>query len=161
MSFAIAPDGVRIHCEVEGSGPSLVLQHGLFRNLNNWHERGYVERFAPRYQWILIDSWGHGESDKPDNAEAYELGIRVVDVASVLHDAGADTAHYMGYSVGCWIGYGISIYMPQRFRSLTLGSSAPTLSTAPNWETVVANPTLRENPQIARSLVEFPHAMPA
>lgn len=125
MPFATAPDGVRIHYEIEGDGPPLVLQHGLLRDLNNWRERGYIERLAPRYQCVLVDSRGHGESDKPDDLEAYELRTRVVDLASVLHDANIETAHYLGYSMGGWIGYGISIYMPQRFRSLALGGFNP------------------------------------
>jgi pimeloyl-ACP methyl ester carboxylesterase len=159
MPFATAPDGVRIHYEVEGSGPPLVLQHGLLSSLESWRQRGYVERLAPRYQCILVDSRGHGESDKPDDPEAYELRTRVVDVASVLHDAGIETAHYMGYSMGGWIGYGITIYMPQRFRSLTIGGFSPLKPPAVDWEAVAANPALRANPLFARALDEFPHAM--
>lgn len=159
MPFATAPDGVRIHYELEGDGPPLVLQHGLLSSLESWRRRGYVERLAPSYQLVLIDSRGHGESDKPDDPEAYELRTRVVDVASVLHDAGIETAHYMGYSMGGWIGYGISIYMPQRFRSLTIGGFSPLKPAAQQWATVAANPAVRENPLLARALDEFPHAM--
>ncbi len=159
MPFATAPDGVRIHYEVEGDGPPLVLQHGLLSSLESWWQRGYVERFAPKYQCLLIDSRGHGESDKPDDLEAYELRTRVVDIASVLHDAGVETAHYMGYSMGGWIGYGISIYMPQRFRSLTIGGFSPLKPAAADWATLEASPALRENPLYARALDEFPHAM--
>jgi len=83
MPVATAPDGVRIHYEIEGDGPPLVLQHGLLSSLESWRQRGYVERFAPKYQCILVDSRGHGESDKPDDPEAYELRTRVVDIASV------------------------------------------------------------------------------
>lgn len=159
MPFATAPDGVRIHYEVEGDGPPLVLQHGLLSSLASWRQRGYVERFASKYQCILVDSRGHGESDKPDDFEAYELRTRVVDIASVLHDAGVDSAHYMGYSMGGWIGYGISIYMPQRFRSLTIGGFSPLNPAAAQWAALEVNPALRENPLFARSLDEFPHAM--
>lgn len=159
MPFATAPDGVRIHYEIEGDGPPLVLQHGLLSSLESWRQRGYVEQLAPRYQCILIDSRGHGESDKPDDPEAYEVRTRVVDVASVLHDAGVETAHYLGYSMGGWIGYGIAIYMPQRFRSLTIGGFSPLRPPAVEWGTVEANPALRENPLFARSLEEFPRAM--
>lgn len=159
MPFATAPDGVRIHYEIEGDGPPLVLQHGLLSSLESWRRRGYVERFAPKYQCILVDSRGHGESDKPDDLEAYELRTRVVDIASVLHDAGVETAHYMGYSMGGWMGYGISIYMPQRFRSLTIGGFSPLKPAAAEWATVAANPAVRANPLFARSLDEFPHAM--
>jgi len=159
MPFATAPDGVRIHYELEGSGPPLVLQHGLLSSMGSWRSRGYIERFAPKYQCVLVDSRGHGESDKPDDPEAYELRTRVVDVASVLHDAGIETAHYLGYSMGGWIGYGIAIYMPQRFRSLTIGGFSPLKPPAVEWATVESNPVVRANPLFARSLDDFPHAM--
>ena len=35
--------GVRIHYQVEGQGPALVLQHGFTESLVDWYESGYVE----------------------------------------------------------------------------------------------------------------------
>ena len=34
--------GVRIHYQVEGNGPPLVLQHGYSDSLESWYEFGYV-----------------------------------------------------------------------------------------------------------------------
>lgn len=39
----VSNKGVRIHYEVEGEGPPLVLQHGSAGSLEDWHEFGYVE----------------------------------------------------------------------------------------------------------------------
>ena len=125
MPLAENTDGVKINYEVVGSGPPLVLQHGLLSDLNAWKTRGYVDALQDSFQLILIDSRGHGHSDKPENSAAYELRTRVTDIASVLNDLDIKQAHYMGYSMGGWMGYGITIYMPQRFRSLVIGGFGP------------------------------------
>ncbi len=57
--------GVRIHYQVEGDGPPLVLQHGLFWSVAGWSRVGYVDALKPHYRLILIDARGHGVSDKP------------------------------------------------------------------------------------------------
>lgn len=125
MPVATSEGGVKIHYELDGSGPPLVLMHGLGGNLDTWRQAGYVEQLRDRFQLVLIDSRGRGQSDYPRTQEAYELRTRVVDVASVLQDAGIEKAHFLGYGAGAWIGWGITVYMPQRFLSLALGGFGP------------------------------------
>lgn len=167
MPFAQNPDGTNIHYELIGEGPPLVLQHGLLSDLNTWKSRGYVDALQNSFQLILIDSRGHGESDKPDEPEAYELRTRVTDLATVLNALEIDQAHYMGYSMGGWMGYGITIYMPQRFKSLIIGGFGPFRGgrSGPlteeekriRWETTVNEVTT--NAHRNRALREFPWAM--
>ncbi|MFN8638848.1 MAG: alpha/beta hydrolase [Dehalococcoidia bacterium] len=125
MPFATSEGGVKIHYELEGSGPPLVLMHGLGGNLESWRGAGYAQPLAEEFQLVLIDSRGRGQSDYPRTQEAYELRTRVMDLASVLNDAGLEKAHFMGYGTGAWVGWGIPIYMPQRFKSLALGGFGP------------------------------------
>ena len=93
--------------------------------MQSWRDRGYVERLRDRFRLVLIDSRGHGESDKPDDQESYELRGRVLDIGAVLRAEEIDAAHFFGYSMGGWIGYGVATYMPQRFRSLVIGGFGP------------------------------------
>jgi pimeloyl-ACP methyl ester carboxylesterase len=167
MPFTQNPDGTNIHYEVIGEGPPLVLQHGLLSDLNTWKSRGYVDALQDTFQLILIDSRGHGESDKPDQSEAYELRARITDLATVLNALEINQAHYMGYSMGGWMGYGITIYMPQRFKSLVIGGFGPFRvgRTGPlteeqkqtRWETMVSAVTT--NAHRTRALQEFPWAI--
>ena len=46
---------VRIHYQVEGDGPPLVLQHGLTSSLQHWYAYGYVDALQHDYQLIMID----------------------------------------------------------------------------------------------------------
>jgi pimeloyl-ACP methyl ester carboxylesterase len=123
-------DGIRIHYHVEGEGPPLVLQHGVTSSLRDWYDSGYVEPLKKDYRLILIDARGHGRSDKPHNPAAYDLKLRVADVTAVLEDLNIDKAHYLGYSMGGRIGFGIAMHTPERFYSLIIGGQSPYDSSA-------------------------------
>ena len=116
---------VRIHCEVEGEGPPLVLQHGFSESVVDWYETGYVKALKPDYRLILIDARGHGDSDKPHDPEAYLLNRRVGDVTAVLDALDIATAVYWGYSMGGWIGFGMANYAKERVRALVIGGQHP------------------------------------
>lgn len=117
--------GIRIHYHVEGDGPPLVMQHGFTSNIQNWYLNGYVEPLQKDYRLILIDARGHGASDKPHDLKDYELSLRVRDVTTVMDDLGIDKAHFLGYSMGGRIGFGIAKFAAQRFRSLIIGGMSP------------------------------------
>lgn len=117
--------GVRIHYELEGNGPPLVLQHGLSNSLESWRENGYVEALKDDYRLILVDARGHGASDKPHDPKAYQARMMPRDVLAVLDDLNIEAAHYFGYSMGGHIGFALAKYASQRFHSLILGGMSP------------------------------------
>ena len=117
--------GIHIHYEVEGTGPALVLHHGFTQCLEDWFERGYVAALGSRYRLILVDARGHGRSDKPHDEVSYTLDRRVTDVTSVLDAVGVEKAHFWGYSMGGWIGFGMARHAPDRVDSLVIGGAHP------------------------------------
>jgi pimeloyl-ACP methyl ester carboxylesterase len=117
--------GVRIHYQVEGNGPPLVLHHGFSGSLELWRQFGYVEALHHDYQCILLDARGHGASDKPHDSRAYELLRWVGDVVAVLDALNIPKAHFLGYSMGGWIGFGMAKYAPERVHALLLGGAHP------------------------------------
>jgi pimeloyl-ACP methyl ester carboxylesterase len=117
--------GIRIHYEVEGSGKPLVVQHGFTDSLAGWHDYGYVTALRDRYQLILIDARGHGESDKPHDAQDYTLDRRVTDVTAVLDALGIEQASFWGYSMGGWIGFGLAMQHPERVDKMVIGGQHP------------------------------------
>ena len=129
---------VRIHYQVEGEGPPLVLQHGFTSSLQNWYAYGYVAALRQNYQLILIDARGHGQSDKLYDPQAYALQHRVEDVLAVLDALQVDNAHYLGYSMGGRIGFGIAKYHPERFLSLLIGGMHPYESPGASAEARIA-----------------------
>jgi pimeloyl-ACP methyl ester carboxylesterase len=133
--------GVRIFYEVEGAGPPLVMQHGSFANGRDWADFGYVDALKRDYQLILMDARGHGKSDKPHDPAAYDMALRVADVTAVLDYLGLKDAHFFGYSMGGWIGFGLAKYSPQRFRSLILGGAHPFAENIQGFREVLKNGT--------------------
>jgi pimeloyl-ACP methyl ester carboxylesterase len=88
MPYAINAD-VRIHYQVVGTGPPLVLHHWTFSSLDAWYELGYVDALANEHRLILIDSRGHGRSDAPHDTAAYRPEARVGDIVAVLDELAA------------------------------------------------------------------------
>ncbi len=117
--------GVRIHYQVTGDGSPLVLQHGFSESVEDWYEFGYVEKLNQEHRLILVDARGHGASDKPHEPEAYELERLVSDIVVVLDDLHVNKAHYLGYSMGGWIGFGMAKYASARLDSLIIGGAHP------------------------------------
>jgi len=120
MAFATS-NGSKIAYETLGTGPTVVMQHGLFGNRHSWQDRGFVAALQADYQLVLIDSLGHGESDCPHEPARYGLESRAGDIAAVLDDLGVERAHYVGYSMGGWMGTGVARYHGDRLSSLAIG----------------------------------------
>ncbi len=116
--------GVRIHYRVEGEGQPLVLQHGFTGSIEDWSDYGYVASLK-HYRLILVDARGHGGSDKPHDVASYALDKRAGDVVAVLDALGIAKAHFWGYSMGGWIGFGMAQYAPERVDRLVIGGAHP------------------------------------
>ena len=117
--------GVTIHYRIEGVGHPLVLQHGFTESVEDWYECGYVDALKRDYLLILVDARGHGKSDKPHEPTAYALDIRVADVVAVLNAVGVEKAHFWGYSMGAWIGFGMASFASNRADRLVIGGQHP------------------------------------
>lgn len=117
--------GIHIYYKVEGHGTPLILLHPFSGNLEDYYELGFVDKLQDTYRLILIDSRGHGQSDKPHDPNAYLMDRRVSDVVAVLDDLSIDKAHFFGYSMGGRIGFAITKYAADRFYSLIIGGAQP------------------------------------
>lgn len=124
MPYAYNQD-VRIYYQVAGDGPPLILHHESADSCDIWYDLGYCDALQPHYQLICLDARGHGASDKPHDPAAYDLSLRVGDVIAVMGALGIQRAHFFGYSMGGWVGFGLAKYAPQRLRALIIGGAHP------------------------------------
>jgi pimeloyl-ACP methyl ester carboxylesterase len=124
MSF-VHNQGARIYYETIGSGPALVLHHATFGSSADWSDLGYVDALKTGRQLILLDSRGHGQSDKPHDSAAYDIAFRASDVLAVLDELGIKSSGYLGYSLGGWIGFELAKRAPNRFSSFIFGGAHP------------------------------------
>lgn len=119
-------NGDRIHYEVyhEGDGPPVVYLHSFLSGVDI-HEATNasptIASFTGRHELILIDTLGHGQSDKPDDASHYNRASRSGQVVAVLDAMGHERAHIFGYSLGGWLACSIAKHAPGRLLSLVVG----------------------------------------
>lgn len=104
--FVTAEDGVRLAFDISGDGPALILLHGAGEGHTRriWHKLGYVDRLKEQFTVITMDARGHGESDQPENSEAYSIDRMCQDILDVADAAGVDKFIIWGFSYGGNIG---------------------------------------------------------
>jgi pimeloyl-ACP methyl ester carboxylesterase len=118
--------GQRIHYTVEGEGPLVVLQHGLFMDSESWRANGIVDALKGRHRVACVDSLGHGLSDKPADPALYAQDQRAGDLAAVIDelgqkDGGEAKAAVFGYSMGAWMAVGLAKHHPEKVSRLVVG----------------------------------------
>jgi pimeloyl-ACP methyl ester carboxylesterase len=119
---------VDVYYEVDGPSESetVVLVEGL--GYGRWMWRWQREALAERYETVVVDNRGTGESDAPEGP--YTIAEMAADVEAVLADHGADRAHLIGASMGGMI---VQRYALDHARaaSITLLCSSPGGEAAP------------------------------
>ncbi|MCV7067277.1 alpha/beta fold hydrolase [Mycolicibacterium houstonense] len=108
--------GYRRAFRVAGSGPAILLIHGIGDNSTTWHT--VQSTLAQRFTVIAPDLLGHGSSDKPRadySVAAYANGMR--DLLSVLD---IDRVTVIGHSLGGGVAMQFAYQFPQLVDRLIL-----------------------------------------
>lgn len=116
--FASTKDGLGIRYEIRGSGDPLALIMGFSGSGRGWGE-AFLSGIEKRFQTVVIDNRGTGESDKPD--QPWTLSDMANDIAAVLDHAKMPRAHVYGISMGGMIAQEFALNHAQRVRGLILG----------------------------------------
>jgi 3-oxoadipate enol-lactonase len=112
---------VKIAWERHGSGPPLLLVHGL--GYARWGWEPVVEPLARSFDVILFDNRGIGESDAPPGP--YTAAEMAGDALQVLDEAGVERAHVLGTSLGGMIAQELALARPERVDRLVLACTTP------------------------------------
>jgi pimeloyl-ACP methyl ester carboxylesterase len=111
--------GHRIAYRQAGSGPPLVLIHGITSSSVTWER--VMPYLARHYTVIAPDLAGHGESDKPPGD--YSLGAHASAVRDLMLALGIERASIVGHSLGGGIAMQFSYQFPERCERLILVDS--------------------------------------
>src|SRR5882762_10797779 len=97
----VASNGSTFHCRIDGgSGPWVMLSHGLATDLTMWDE--LTDALKDRYRVLRYDARGHGASAAPSGD--YSLDQLVDDAAAILDALDVKQTHFAGLSMGGMIG---------------------------------------------------------
>ena len=147
----ITANGISINYQVEGpaSGPVVTLSHSLATNLSMWDPQ--ARALASRYRVVRYDTRGHGGTDAP--AGAYALEQLAEDARALLRALGIARTHFIGLSMGGFIGQLLALTHPEMLQSLVL---CDTTSRVPPE----ARPMWDERIRVAQTQGMEPHVEP-
>src|SRR6185312_3898511 len=102
-----------------GSGPAVVLIHGLMSSHTTWD--GQINRLAVGHRVIAPDLPGNGESGKA--LGDYSLSAQAAAVRDLLDHLGVRSAAVVGHSLGGGVAMQFAYLFPERVDRLALVSS--------------------------------------
>src|SRR5213592_1366883 len=111
--------GHRVIYRTAGSGPPVVLIHGMLNSSRHWE--AVALRLAREYTVIAPDLIGHGDSATPRGD--YSIGAHAAVIRDVLAAIGIDRASVVGHSLGGGVAMQFFYQFPQRVERLVLVSS--------------------------------------
>lgn len=125
-------DGVRLAYRVDGplDKPVLVLSNSIGTTLEMWD--GQVAELTQHFRVVRYDMRGHGASGVP--AGAYSVGRLGRDVIELLDALGIERAHFLGLSLGGFVGQWLGIHAPERIDRLILSNTASYLGPVDQWD---------------------------
>lgn len=143
------PDGERIWVETAGTGPDLVLSHGLGGNAAAWYQQ--LPYFTQRYRVITWDQRGFGRSSNKGLQHGPVSAVK--DLLQIMDALDVESAHLVGQSMGGWVTTGAAVAAPARVKSVVL---ACTTGGVPVGFGPDADPLVTKAPRFARPLGEHP-----
>jgi pimeloyl-ACP methyl ester carboxylesterase len=111
--------GHRAVYRAAGSGPNVVLIHGMVNSSRHW--QAVATRLAASYRVIAPDLIGHGDSATPRGD--YSLGAHAASIRDLLATLGVERATIVGHSLGGGVAMQFFYQFPQLTERLVLISS--------------------------------------
>ncbi len=114
-------NGARLYYEDRGSGPeTIVFAHGLLWSGYMFHNQ--IETLKQSYRCITFDLRGQGQSEV--TKDGYEIERLYEDAVALIEKLKCTPCHFVGLSMGGFIGLRLGIRRPDLIKSLTLIESS-------------------------------------
>jgi 3-oxoadipate enol-lactonase len=115
-------NGVELFYKESGHGPeAIVFSHGLLMD----HSMFEAQRaaFQGRYRVIAYDHRGQGQSKDPGHGQ--DMDTLTEDAAALIQALNAAPCHFVGLSMGGFVGMRLAARRPALLRTLTLMNTGP------------------------------------
>ncbi|KAK4687556.1 hypothetical protein P7C73_g2566, partial [Tremellales sp. Uapishka_1] len=107
-------NGVRLHFYTAGSGPALLLQHGVPKTSYYW--RKVVPHLTPYFTVVVPDMRGFGDSTHPD--AGYDMATIADDLVELMEKLGHAKFHMCGEDWGAAAAYQVAARHSEKVLSL-------------------------------------------
>lgn len=111
---------MRLHSQVVGSGPDLIILHGLFGSHQNW--RSVARRLSGQFRVHTVDLRNHGAS--PHHHEV-NYPLMAEDLLSFMNQAGIERVHLLGHSLGGKVAMQFALLHAERVSKMIIVDIAP------------------------------------
>jgi len=151
LNFATVGDGTRIAYRFDGDAqkPVLMLSNSIGTTLHMWD--GQVGELSRHFRVLRYDFRGHGGSSAP--AGAYSLDRLGRDGIELLDALGLGRVHFLGLSLGGFVGQWLGIHAPERIDRLILSNTSTHLSPASYFDERIA--VVRQAPDMSETAEVF------
>ncbi|WP_406632304.1 alpha/beta fold hydrolase [Amycolatopsis sp. WGS_07] len=112
-------NGTSLHYRTAGSGPAVVLLHGVPKT--GYHWRYLVPKLTPQYTVVVPDLRGLGDSARP--AGGYDSATMSDDVAALMTSLGHENYAVVGEDWGAVIGYQLAARHRDRVTALVFAEA--------------------------------------
>lgn len=120
--FVVGPGNVRLHyLEWPGTGPLLLLLHGLGGRCTGWSE--VAGALQNHFHVVAPDYRGHGLSDKPDGP--YDTEAYLADLEALLAQLQPRQFYVAGHSLGGLLALYLAARHPEQVKRIVVEDSHP------------------------------------
>jgi pimeloyl-ACP methyl ester carboxylesterase len=112
-------NGIELHFEDHGAGRPILLLHGFPDSSQLWRHQ-IPALAAAGFRVLAPDMRGFGQSEKPAETHAYELGNAVADCLAILDRLDLDRVHVVGHDWGAAVAWLMALQAPERVDRLAV-----------------------------------------
>ncbi len=113
----IQVNNATLYYEEAGTGPeTIVFSHSLL--MNNRHFIYQTNALKEHYRCLAYDHRGHGDSEITENG--YDMNNLVLDAVGFIEAMNCAPCHFIGLSMGGYIGMEIAVTRPELIKSLII-----------------------------------------
>ena len=111
---------MKLNYKKNGSGPPLIILHGLFGSADNWFS--IAKELNGEYTLYLVDQRNHGDSP---HSEDWNYRVMVEDLKELMDELGLEKALLMGHSMGGKTVMNFAVKYPEKVEKLIVADIAP------------------------------------
>jgi esterase len=111
---------MQLNFQTAGTGPPLLILHGLFGSLDNW--AGISRRLASFCQVFTLDLRNHGRSPHSDS---FNYDLMAADILEFLQTHSLPRANVLGHSMGGKVAMLFALRHPDQLGKLIVADMAP------------------------------------